>query len=47
MPFRPFHPYVVFEAPDAIALQIHQIIGNRHAGGVLNYWWELTGKLPR
>lgn len=39
---RPSRPYVVFEAPETIALQIHRMIGDGHAGGALNYWWNMT-----
>lgn len=40
--FRPSRPYVVFEAPEATALQIHRMIGDGHAGGALTYWWRMT-----
>ncbi|WP_425953061.1 hypothetical protein [Ralstonia pseudosolanacearum] len=40
--FRPSRPYVVFEAPESIALQVHRMIGDGHAGGKLHYWWNMT-----
>lgn len=40
--FRPSRPYVVFEASESFALQVHRLIGDGHAGGRLTYWWNMT-----
>nr|WP_223965201.1 hypothetical protein [Burkholderia diffusa] len=41
-PFRPSRPYVVFEASESFALQVHWAIGPGHGDGSLRYVWWLT-----
>lgn len=41
-PCRPSRPYVVFEAPEPVALQVHRAIEATHVDGSLIYCWWLT-----
>jgi hypothetical protein len=41
-PHRPSRPYVVFEAPEIVALGIHRALGLGDGGGTLVYCWWLT-----
>lgn len=41
-PERPSRPYVVFEAPERVALGVHQALGPGHGDGSLRYCWWLN-----
>ncbi|MDF0506666.1 hypothetical protein POK33_38595 [Burkholderia cenocepacia] len=39
-PFRRSHPYVVFVAPEPVALAVHRLLGAGDGAGALRYpWW--------
>lgn len=42
-PHRPSRPYVVFEAPEGFARQIHCALGPGYGDGSLRYCWWLNG----
>lgn len=41
-PFRTSRPYVVFEAPEQVAFQLHQMIHPESVDASLEYCWWLT-----
>lgn len=41
-PHRPSRPYVIFEAPEDVALRIHRALGIGDGNGALKYVWWLT-----